>query len=276
MPARYSSGGARAGYRRTLAAMLLAAGLGACASDPGPYPADHSYARAPDDPLAGVDRDVGNLQSGQVRAYVSGAPDSRRSLVLFHEWWGLTDGVRAEADRYAALGYLVVAPDLYGREPTTNPRVARRYMRAADAIVTDRRVAAALSFARGEGRPIGLLGWCFGGGQALRAAIEQPEGLDAVVVYYGELETDPERLARIAAPVLGIFGSDDRWITPGRVAEFTAAMAAAGRAVEVASYEAGHAFANPSAAGYDGEAARDARAVVDEFLDTHMVRGFRP
>jgi carboxymethylenebutenolidase len=253
-----------------LAILLVAAfALSACVSGPGPI--EHTFARSPDGPRAGASRMLGDVRSGRFEAYVVGDPESSRGLVLFHEWWGLTESVRAEADRYAEVGYYVVAPNLYGHMATTNSRVARRYMRGLDQRAADRMVAAALEMAGTGGRPVGVLGWCFGGGQALRAALENPGRVNAVVTYYGELETNPERLSLLRAPVLGIFAEQDSWITPARVAEFTRAMAGADRLLEVASYDAGHAFANPSGPNYEGEAARDARALTERFLDTHLL-----
>lgn len=251
--------------------VLLAAAFALSACVTGPGPIDHTFARSPDGPRAGASRMLGDVRSGRFEAYVVGDPESSRGLVLFHEWWGLTESVRAEADRYAEVGYYVVAPNLYGRMATTNSRVARRYMRGLDQRAADRMVAAALEVAGTGGRPVGVLGWCFGGGQALRAALENPGRVNAVVTYYGELETNPERLSLLRAPVLGIFAEQDSWITPARVAEFTQAMASADRLLEVASYDAGHAFANPSGPNYEGEAARDARALTERFLDTHLL-----
>jgi carboxymethylenebutenolidase len=239
------------------------------AADP-PSAVTHNLDRPAVEGLSGEDRRIRSRSRDRVDLYVTGDPEAAAAVLVFHEWWGLTDQVRAEADRIAATGYQVAALDVYGEPPTGNPRVANRRMRELDTRVARRRARAALDYLRREGRPVAVLGWCFGGGQALDAAIESPELVTAVVAYYGDLETDVERLERLRAPVLAIYADQDAWITPARAADFAAAMAAAGRELESVSFAAGHAFANPTARDYDGEAASEARALVDAFLARHL------
>ncbi len=239
------------------------------AGDP-PTGVSHSVDRVTGQALAGRDQRIRSARGDRVELYVVGDDASSRAILLFHEWWGLTDPVRAEADRYAALGYYVAALNVYGKPATDNPRVARRNMRELDDRVARRRARAAIEMLVGNGRRVAVLGWCFGGGQALDAAIESPELVEAVVAYYGDLETGPERLARLKAPVLAIFADQDRWITPARADAFREAMAAAGRDLEFLSFDAGHAFANPTARDYDGEAASAARARTDAFIARHL------
>jgi carboxymethylenebutenolidase len=117
----------------------------------------------------------------------------------------------------------------------------------------------------------GVIGWCFGGAWALRQAIAHPD-LDAAVIYYGRLETDPARLAKIHAPLLGVFANADKSIPPEAVDAFVAALGQAGRAIELHRYDADHAFANPSGAHYDEAAAADAWSHVRRFLATHLRR----
>jgi carboxymethylenebutenolidase len=230
----------------------------------------HSLDRAPEQGLAGRDQRIRSSRGDRVDLYVAGDNASSRAILLFHEWWGLTDAVRAEADRYAALGYYVAALNVYGKPATENPRVARRNMRELDDRLARRRARAAIDLLAGDGRRVAVLGWCFGGRQALDAAIESPGLVRAAVAYYGDLETNPERLARLRAPVLAIYADRDRWITPARADAFRDAMAAAGRELEFLSFDAGHAFANPTARDYDGEAAAAARARTDAFIARHL------
>lgn len=249
--------------------VLVLASCPGLAAEPPPGVA-HEFARDGALPLAGEDLRIRSAVGDRVDLYVSGDPASSRAILLFHEWWGLTDPVRAEADRYAGLGYYAAALNVYGKPATENPRVARRNMRELDARVARRRARAALDFLAGSERRVAVLGWCFGGGQALDAAIESPDRVAAVVAYYGDLETDPERLSRLESPVLAIFADRDRWITPERAAAFRDAMAAAAKPLESASYDAGHAFANPTARDYDGAVAAEARILADSFIDRHF------
>ena len=90
--------------------------------------------------------------------------------------------------------------------------------------------------------------------------------LDAAVMYYGRMVSDPEQLRAIEAPVLGVFGDRDRGIPPEVVNEFERAMKEAEREIEIHRYDADHAFANPSSARYDGENASKVIEGVKDML----------
>jgi carboxymethylenebutenolidase len=112
---------------------------------------------------------------------------------------------------------------------------------------------------------IAVMGWCFGGGWSLEAALDHPD-LDAAVMYYGMPETDVARLATLKPPLLGIFANRDGHITPEVVDQFEAGLAEAGVTAELHRYDADHAFANPSNPKYDEVNAGDAWEKVVAFL----------
>jgi carboxymethylenebutenolidase len=138
-------------------------------------------------------------------------------VIVIHEIFGLSDWVRGVADRLAADGFIAVAPDLLSgmgpngggtaslgdtvtseiRKLTPEQVVAR-----LDAVRT---YALALPAANGK---LGVVGFCWGGAASFNYATAQPK-LDAAVVYYGTSPSDPQAYARISAPVLGNYGSDD-------------------------------------------------------------------
>jgi carboxymethylenebutenolidase len=132
-------------------------------------------------------------------------------------------------------------------------------------------VQGALSYA-GKNARIGTVGWCFGGGQALQAALTAGKQAVACVMYYGMPELEPERLQKLRCPVLGIFARRDHWITPQLVQRFQQAMRRAGKQLTVVSYDADHAFANPSNPQFDPRAAEDARRRAREFIRRHLRR----
>jgi carboxymethylenebutenolidase len=149
------------------------------------------------------------------RAYLSlpkeGKPPFPAVLVI-HEWWGLNDHIKHWADRLAADGYAALAVDLYGGEVAKDADQATALMRAVDqdaALATLRQGHRFLAAdPRVQAKVRAAVGWCFGGGQALRLAMAAAD-LDAAVIYYGRLVTDPEQLSAIRARVLGIFGNQD-------------------------------------------------------------------
>ena len=93
----------------------------------------------------------------------------------------------------------------------------------------------------------------------------------ACVVYYGMPEFDVERLKTLNGPVLGIFAKQDEWITPEKVQEFEKAMKQAKKQVTIKTYDAVHAFANPSNPKYDKKAASEARKLTIEFFKKHLL-----
>ncbi len=194
-------------------------------------------------------------------------------VVVIHEWWGLNQHIKHWTDRLADEGYAALAVDLYGGNVADNRNDAMKYMRSVDreaALATCKR---AERFLREDPRTrapkTASIGWCFGGAQSLRMALNIPT-LDAAVIYYGHLVDDPEQLKSIQAAVLGVFGNQDRSINPAAVSRFEKGLQEAGRSYRILRYDANHAFANPSSARYAQEAATDAWKQVREFLHTEL------
>ncbi|MGO9640768.1 MAG: dienelactone hydrolase family protein [Candidatus Acidiferrales bacterium] len=208
-----------------------------------------------------------------VRAYlvIPDSPGRHPGIVVIHEYWGLNDWVKEQAQKLAEQGYVALAIDLYRGAVATDPDDASELMRSVphDQAVRDLEAAYNYLAARPEvdKSRIGSIGWCMGGGLSLQLAIHEPK-LTACVVNYGAMPTDPADIARIQAPVLGNFGADDRGITPDAVHAFESAMKAAGKSVDLKIYDgAGHAFENPNnTAGYRPEAAADAWNRIVAFL----------
>jgi carboxymethylenebutenolidase len=118
--------------------------------------------------------------------------------------------------------------------------------------------------------PVATVGWCFGGGWSLKAAIQAGERADACVIYYGMPVKSAAELSPLEAPVLGIFGSEDEWINPGVVKEFDKLCKATGKEFTYEIFEADHAFANPSSERYKEEAATEANAMALVFLKDNL------
>ncbi len=201
--------------------------------------------------------------------------DPLPALIVVHEWWGLNDGVRALADRLAAEGYIVLAVDLFGGEVATTPDEARKLMTRVleNPARAEENIRQAYKFVRETaGAPrIASFGWCFGGTWAFQAAMLLPDELDAAVVYYGQLATDVDALARLELPIMAHFAEDDRSIPVEKVQEFTSALESAGVVHDIRVYpDVGHAFANPSGNSYDAAAAAEAWERSIAFLQRHL------
>ncbi len=193
---------------------------------------------------------------------------ARGGLLVVHEWWGLVDWVKAEADRYAGQGYLVLAVDLFGGSVATTAEEAQKLMSALDQkSATEVEVAGVEWLARAlPGKKIATLGWCMGGGQSLNASLVSGGKVGGTVIYYGLPVSDVNLLRKLKGPVLGIWAKRDGWITPEKVAAFDLALKDAGIKHEFRSYDGDHAFANPSGGRYNPPAAKDANEATLRFL----------
>lgn len=197
------------------------------------------------------------------------------ALVVIHEWWGLNDWVKQQAQKLADEGYVTLAVDLYRGNVATTPEEAHELMRGVPEDRAKRDLLAAYDYLASQknvkANRIGSIGWCMGGGYALDLAVDQPK-LAADVINYGHLATDDSTLRRINAPVLGIFGAQDRGIPPDSVRAFEQQLKKLGKTVEVHIYpDAGHAFENPNnKAGYRPQDAKDAWDKTVAFLAAHL------
>lgn len=197
------------------------------------------------------------------------------AVIVIHEWWGLNDNVRAMAERISGEGYIVLAVDLFGGATATTAEQARQQMLAVvenpDPAVENIRQAFEFVNTTAGAPRIGSLGWCFGGGWSLNTAMLFPDDLDASVIYYGQVTDDESKLHDINAPILGLFGAEDKGITVASVKSFEAALERLRKNYEIHIYPgAGHAFANPTGKAYNAEAADDAWQRTLEFLHRHL------
>jgi carboxymethylenebutenolidase len=177
---------------------------------------------------------------------VPSTPGRHPALILIHEWWGLVPWAKDQARKFAAAGYVSLAVDLYRGKTTDDPKVAREMARSLPPDRAMRDLEAAFDYLASrsdvEASKIGTVGWCFGGGWALRLATHEPR-LAACAINYGELTTDAAAIDAIRCPVLGNFGAEDTVIPPAKVRAFEAAMKKAGKSIDVKIYPgAGHAF----------------------------------
>jgi carboxymethylenebutenolidase len=193
------------------------------------------------------------------------------ALIVIHEWWGLNDWVKEQASKLADQGYESLAIDLYHGKVATTPDEAHQIMRGVPEDRAKRDLHAAFEFLASQPSVkkdrIGAIGWCMGGGYALDVALQEPT-LAAAVINYGHLATDPGALKKINAPILGLFGGQDKGITPDDVHKFGDALDKMGKHITVKIYDdAGHAFENPNnKEGYRAADAADAWKRTVDFL----------
>jgi carboxymethylenebutenolidase len=196
-------------------------------------------------------------------------------IIVIHEWWGLNDNIKAVTRRLAGEGYVVLAVDLYGGARAETPEAAQALMSAllAEPESARRNLTQAYDYLEKYALAprIASIGWCLGGGWSLQTALLYPEALDAMVMYYGQVLTDRERLAPLKVPILGFFGAEDESIPIREVQEFRATLNDLGKVSEVLIMSrADHAFANPSGGNYNEQAANEAWDATLRFLERHL------
>lgn len=209
----------------------------------------------------------------------------RPAVIVIHEIFGLNGDIRRITGRFADLGWVALAPDLYD---TGGPRllcVVRCFQalrRGEGPAFADLEAARAWLAARPEvdATRTGVVGFCMGGGFALLYAVRAPLG--AAGVFYGDVPKTADAL-RGVCPVLGGFGGKDRiFASQGRRLE--ALLTELGVPHDVKMYpDAGHSYMSrvpglmstlgawgPMAVGFDPAAEGDSWRRMEAFFRTHL------
>ncbi len=196
---------------------------------------------------------------------------SDKWLLVYQEWWGLNDNIKKEAETFYndLKDVNVLAVDMYDGKVATEPSEAGKLMQAASKDRLSSIMKGAIAYA-GPKAEFASVGWCFGGMLSLQSAILEGKKAKGCVMYYGRPEQDVEKLKTLETDVLGIFGSQDKGISPESVKQFEESMQKAGEKVTVKMYDAGHGFANPSNPVYNKEATADAYKLAINYLKNKL------
>lgn len=198
----------------------------------------------------------------KANAYVIMAEKKTNNWIfVFQEWWGLNDNIKKwSEDLFTEVGNVnVMALDMYDGKLATDRENAGKYMQAFKQDRGNAIVKGAMNYV-GKNAKVGTVGWCFGGGQSLQAALTVGKQTVGCVMYYGMPEEDVNRLKTLNSDVLNIWATKDQWINKEVMDKFEVNMKAAGKKFTVYAYDADHGFANPSNAIFDEEAYKDSRA----------------
>ena len=197
-------------------------------------------------------------------------------ILVIHENRGLNDHIRDVARRFAAAGFVALAPDSLSRVGGTgsmaSPDAARAAITALSPEVAQADLRAALAYLNRHPKVLhgrlASIGFCWGGARSFLLAT-QSDLLRAAVVFYGSAPREAQ-LAQVRCPVLGIYGETDERIT-SQVPAVARAMQRAGKQFEYKIYPgAGHAFFNDTGERYNAEAARDAWEQTLDYLRVHL------
>lgn len=199
--------------------------------------------------------------------------ESNKWIFVFHEWWGLNDHIKRESDELKTkLGDVnILAIDLYDGRVAENREDAAKLMQSVDEKRAINIIKGAIDLVGSEAL-VGTIGWCFGGGWSLNASIMLKQQGSACVIYYGIIENTPETFKELKAPVLGIFAEKDGWINPEVYGNLEKNIKLAGKEITIKSFNADHAFANPSNAMFDEAATKEAKKLTLEFFKKYLMK----
>ena len=203
------------------------------------------------------------------------ATGSGPGLLVIQEWWGLVEHIKHVCDRFAAEGFVALAPDLYHGVATKSPDEAGKLFMALSIAraAADLRGAADALLDRPEvtSDKVAAVGFCMGGQLALYAGAEFPDRIGAVVDFYGihpNVRIDPSRLR---VPVLAHFAERDNSVKVADARALATNIEAAGGSIEAHFYPADHAFFNDSRPTvYDRGCSEMAWNRTLEFLRRHL------
>jgi carboxymethylenebutenolidase len=196
-------------------------------------------------------------------------------VIVIQEWWGLVPHIKDVCDRFAAEGYVALAPDLYHGQSTKSPDEAGKLMMALRIDEAERDLRGAIQYLLGHeattGDKVGTIGFCMGGAVSLYAASKNPQ-VGACVIFYGIHPNIKPDLANLQAPVLGIYAELDQHVPPPTVRELERQLKELGKSVEMHIYpDVDHGFFNDERPDvYNEAAAGDAWQKVLQLFAEHL------
>ncbi len=217
-----------------------------------------------------------NSNGGTTEGYLA-IPESGTGagVIVIQEWWGLVPHIKRVADRFAAAGFVALAPDLYHGRTTTSPDEAGKLMMALNIEQTEKDLRGAINYLLAHesvaGDRVGTVGFCMGGALSLYAA-SMNEQVGACVVFYGAHPKVKPDLEKLRAPLLGLYAERDTFATPEGGRALVAKLKALGKEAEIHVYDdADHAFFNDERPEvYKPDAAADAWQRTVRFLREHL------
>jgi carboxymethylenebutenolidase len=259
---RFRTGFELRGFWSHVAVVAIGMPVGAaiaCSTSSGAGRADTAAARPMDAVTTHGEWIQVRRGADSIRAYVA-YPERKTkapAVIIIHEIFGLTDWEPTVADRLAKGGYVAIVPDLlssrFGPSPASADSGRKLIALLQPAGITadlDAVYAWVNALPAVERDHIGTIGFCWGGGESFRYATSNPH-LKAAVVCYGP-PPDSAALARIQAPLLGVYGESDARID-ATLPAVSATLKSLGKSYEYNIYPGtGHGFLKPGRQGSDG------------------------
>ena len=211
---------------------------------------------------------------GTCTGYLAGT--SGPGVIVIQEWWGLVPHITDIADRFAAEGFVALAPDMYHGEATDEPDLAGKLLMSMNLATAGKDLSGAVDLLQERtGRTkVGVTGFCMGGGLALMAACLRPDAIAAAAPFYGGMRPDTViDWDNLAAVVEGHYAATDRGTAaPEAVKELEATLRAKGKDATFHVYPGTqHAFFNDTRPEvYDAAVAKTAWDRTLALFRTHL------
>lgn len=159
----------------------------------------------------------GHGASGYLAVPASG---SGPGVIVIQEWWGLVPHIRDVCDRYAAAGFVALAPDLFHGATTTEPDEAGKLLMTLNLEQAAKDMGGAVDYLKGldavTSTGLGVTGFCMGGGLAMMLAVQRADDIVACAPFYGIIpwESAEPDWSKLKAPVRGHFAANDGFFGP--------------------------------------------------------------
>ncbi|WP_208027322.1 dienelactone hydrolase family protein [Rhabdothermincola sediminis] len=216
----------------------------------------------------------GHTCSGYLAVPASG---SGPGVIVIQEWWGLVPHITDVCGRFAAEGFVALAPDLYHGRQTTEPDEAGKLMMALNLEQAGRDLSGAIDHLRSleavTSDGVGVIGFCMGGGLAMLVGTMRPDAVVAIAPFYGVIpwEAVEPDWSKLTAKVRGHFAAEDGFFPPDKVKALEEQLIELGKDVELVVHPGvDHAFFNDTRPEvYHPETAAEAwRATISFFRET--------
>lgn len=206
-------------------------------------------------------------------------------VLVVQEIFGVHEHIKDICRRFAKIGYLAVAPELYARQADMSKVTSLDDARAVAGKVPDKQVMGDLDAAAkwagtdgGNASKLGVTGFCWGGRITWLYAAHNP-GLKAGVAWYGRVVGDKSDLfpkhpidvaADLKAPVLGLYGGADSGIPNDTVEKMQAALKAANKPSEIILYpDTPHGFHADYRPSYRADQAKEGWQKLQAWFKKH-------
>jgi len=144
-----------------------------------------------------------------------------KSVIVIQEWWGLVDHIKDICDRFAKIGFVALAPDLYNGVAAKSPDEAGKLMMALNISEAEKTIDSSINFVLKQkeitSKTVGIVGFCMGGQLAVYAACTNPTKISACVNFYGIHPSVSPDYSKLTAPLLGFFAELDSSVPPEKV-----------------------------------------------------------